>query len=73
MPNSTCRDGPCGLVPGDLRYPGGAWVHLPNHHGYDRFQEALIDEKEKLAGCLVMIVAERRYLLMIRTVAIART
>jgi len=28
--------------------PGAAWMHLPITMGYDRFPEALVDEKEQL-------------------------
>lgn len=50
MPEFDMPDGPV-VFPGDL-VPGAAWVHLPITMGYDRFTEALIDEKEGLLDAL---------------------
>ena len=50
MPEFDMPDGPV-VFPGDL-VPGAAWVHLPITMGYDRFPEALIDEKEGLLDAL---------------------
>ena len=45
------EDGPI-VFAGDL-IPGIPWVHLPITMGYDRYPEALIDEKDALLGDLV--------------------
>lgn len=46
----TLPDGPLVFV-ADL-IPGTAWVHVPITMGYDRFPEALIDEKHRLLSDL---------------------
>ena len=45
------KDGPI-LYAGDL-IPGTPWVHLPITMGYDRFPEALIDEKKRMLADLL--------------------
>ncbi|WP_304641764.1 MBL fold metallo-hydrolase [Pseudomonas sp.] len=51
IPEFDMPDGPV-VFPGDL-IPGAPWVHLPITMGYDRFPEALIEEKEELLDSLV--------------------
>jgi glyoxylase-like metal-dependent hydrolase (beta-lactamase superfamily II) len=51
IPEFDMPDGPV-VFPGDL-IPGAPWVHLPITMGYDRFPEALIEEKEALLDYLV--------------------
>ncbi|MGM8936348.1 MBL fold metallo-hydrolase [Pseudomonas neustonica] len=51
IPIIDMPDGPV-VFPGDL-IPGAPWVHLPITMGYDRFPEALIEEKEALLDNLV--------------------
>lgn len=51
IPEFDMPDGPVAF-PGDL-VPGAAWVHLPITMGYDRFPEALIEEKEEFLDSLV--------------------
>lgn len=46
LPEVQMPDGPV-VYPGDL-IPGAPWVHLPITMGYDRFPEALIEEKQAL-------------------------
>lgn len=45
------NEGPI-VFAGDL-IPGTPWIHLPITMGYDRYPEALIDEKDALLGDLV--------------------
>lgn len=51
IPEFDMPDGPV-VFPGDL-IPGAPWVHLPITMGYDRFPEALIEEKEELLDSMV--------------------
>lgn len=50
LPEVDMPGGPV-VYPGDL-IPGAPWVHLPITMGYDRFPEALIEEKEALLSDL---------------------
>lgn len=51
VPEVMMPNGPV-LFPADM-IPGSHWVHLPITMGYDRFPEALIDEKRALLSELV--------------------
>ncbi len=51
LPEVSLQDGPV-VYTSDL-IPGAPWVHLPITMGYDRFAEALIEEKQELLSDLV--------------------
>lgn len=51
VPEVSMPDGPV-VFPADV-IPGSHWVHLPITMGYDRYPEALIDEKRELLSDLV--------------------
>ena len=51
LPEVELQDGPV-LYASDL-IPGAPWVHLPITMGYDRFAEALIEEKTELLADLL--------------------